>query len=142
VESLRGESGINGAMKRALLLFGRALRLRCPACGGGPLYQGYFTMRPICPSCGLRLEREEGYFLGAMLLNLLVAEGLFIAGFALLLIRTWPTPPWTLLTWGSMAAVVLFPTILYPFSRTVWLALDLLVQPARQEERQPPLPPP
>ncbi len=127
-------------MRRALLLLGRALRLRCPACGGGPLYQGYFTMRPVCPGCGLRLEREEGYFLGAMLLNLLVAEGLFIVGFALLLIRTWPTPPWTLLTWGSMAAVVLFPTILYPFSRTVWLALDLLVQPARQEERQPPPP--
>jgi uncharacterized protein (DUF983 family) len=123
-------------MSRALRLFGRAFARRCPACGGGALFRNYFELRPACPSCGLRLEREEGYFLGAMLLNLLVAEGLFVVGVAVVLLRTWPTPPWTLLTYGSAAAVVLFPIVLYPFSKTVWLALDLLVQPPRADERE------
>ncbi len=123
-------------MKRALLLVGRALRLRCPACGGGPIITGWFQSRERCPRCHLRLEREEGYYLGAMLLTVIVGEVLFVAGFATALILTWPQPPWTLLTYGSALAVVLFPIALYPFSRTVWLALDLLVQPARREEYQ------
>jgi uncharacterized protein (DUF983 family) len=124
-------------MTRALLLFGRALLLRCPNCGGGPVFKGYFTLRETCPRCGLRLEREEGHYLGAMLLNLLVAEGLFIVGFVILLVRTWPTPPWTLLTYGSAAAVVLLPILFYPFSRTCWLALDVLLNPPTAQEQQP-----
>jgi uncharacterized protein (DUF983 family) len=124
-------------MKRAALLLVRALRRRCPACGGGPLFSGWFNLRQSCPSCELWLEREEGYFLGAMLLNVVVAELLFVVGFALALIWTWPSPPWTLLTYGSALAVVLFPVILYPFSKTIWLALDLFFQPATQDEREP-----
>jgi uncharacterized protein (DUF983 family) len=128
-------------MGRTLLLLARALRLRCPACGGGPIFGGWFQSRPACPRCGLRLEREEGYFLGAMLVNALVAEGIFVVGFVATLVLTWPNPPWTLLTVGSAAAVVLFPLLLYPFSRTVWLALDLLVHPPeRHEYRDTPTP--
>jgi hypothetical protein len=69
-----------------------------------------------------------------MLVNVVVAELLFVAGFAAALVLTWPTPPWTALTIGAALAVVLFPLLLYPFSRTVWLALDLLVQPAERHE--------
>jgi uncharacterized protein (DUF983 family) len=121
-------------MKRALLLFSRALRLRCPACGGGPIFGGWFQSRPRCPACGFLLDREEGYFMGAMLLNIIVAEGIFFVGFAVALVLTWPTPPWQLLTIGSMAAVVIFPLLLYPFSRTVYLALDLLIHPPECHE--------
>ena len=93
-------------------------------------------MRPSCPRCGLRLEREQGYFLGAMALNLVVAELLFVVAFATTLVLTWPRPPWVFLTYGSAVGVVLFPIILYPFSRTVWIALDLLFHPVEQHERQ------
>jgi uncharacterized protein (DUF983 family) len=91
-------------------------------------------MRARCPACGLRLEREEGYFLGAMLVNLLVAELLCIAGVALVLLRTWPTPPWQWLQWGVPPLAVLLPVVLYPFSKAVWLALDLVFQPPHAEE--------
>jgi uncharacterized protein (DUF983 family) len=121
-------------VKRLLPLVHRALRLRCPLCGGAGLFAGWFKPRAVCPGCGFQLEREEGYYLGAMLLNVIVAELIFVAGFALTLVRTWPTPPWTLLTYGSMAAVVVFPILLYPFSRSLWLALDLYIQPPRAEE--------
>jgi uncharacterized protein (DUF983 family) len=117
---------------------GRALRLRCPVCGRGALFRGFFQPRERCPACGFRLEREEGYYLGAMLLNVLVAELLFVVGFAIALVRTWPNPPWTLLTVVLMAGVALLPILLYPFSRSVWLALDLMVQPPRAEEFAPP----
>lgn len=29
------------------------LACRCPRCGKGPLYQGFLTLRPSCPACGL-----------------------------------------------------------------------------------------
>ena len=34
-----------------------ALRLRCPACGRGRLFTGWFTMHQRCPACGLDLRR-------------------------------------------------------------------------------------
>jgi uncharacterized protein (DUF983 family) len=95
-------------------------------------------MRSRCPRCGFRFEREEGYFLGAMLLSVIVAELLFVVGFVIALRLTWPSPPWTMLTFVSALAVVLFPLALYPFSRAIWLALDLYVQPARPEEHGTP----
>ena len=30
-----------------------ALACRCPRCGKGALFQGYLTVRPACPECGL-----------------------------------------------------------------------------------------
>ena len=29
------------------------LACRCPRCGQGPLFQGFLTLRPACPVCGL-----------------------------------------------------------------------------------------
>ena len=59
---------------RFLVTMRRALTRRCPYCGGPGIYEGYFALRERCPSCGVRFEREEGYFLGAYALNLIVAE--------------------------------------------------------------------
>ena len=30
----------------------RGLSRRCPACGKGPLFDGYLSIRPTCPVCG------------------------------------------------------------------------------------------
>ncbi len=128
-------------MKRLLLLLGRALRLHCPVCGRASLFRGWFQARAVCSACGFRLEREDGYYLGAMLLNVIVAELIVVIGAAVTMIRTWPSPPWALLTFGAMAAVVVFPIALYPFSRSLWLALDLYVQPPRPEEYEQPASP-
>lgn len=47
----------------------RGFALHCPNCGGGGLFAGPLKMHEDCPSCGLRFEREEGFFLGAMVFN-------------------------------------------------------------------------
>lgn len=121
-------------MRKALILFSRAVRLRCPACGGGPLFSWWVRARTACPGCRLRLDREEGHFLGAMFLNLVVAEGLWAAGLALSIILTWPSPPWTAIMIGSVAAMTLLPVVFYPFSRTIWYAFDLFFQPVQKRE--------
>lgn len=52
----------------ASLLF-RGLTKRCPRCGQGGLSRRWVRLVERCPRCGLRLEREEGAFLGAFAIN-------------------------------------------------------------------------
>jgi len=48
----------------------RALRLRCPNCGGAGLMQSWFVLRARCTACGMRLQRgeDQDYWLMADLL--------------------------------------------------------------------------
>ena len=121
---------------RVLVSLARALRLRCPSCGGGPLFQSWLRMVDRCPQCGLRTGRgEEGYVVGAYMFNIIAAELIWGALFLALLWRTWPEPPWELLTWGGGALMIAMPFLCYPFSKTVFLAFDLLFRPPADTER-------
>ncbi len=82
---------------RALTLLFRGARLRCPHCGGGPLFTRWLIMRESCPGCHLILDRGEvDYFLGGYTVNFIVAELLIVLGGAAAIVFTWPEVPWTL----------------------------------------------
>jgi uncharacterized protein (DUF983 family) len=116
---------------RPLTLLRRAFLRRCPACGARGIYRNYLQQRELCPSCGLRLDRgEPDFFIGAYTINLIVAELIVVFGGLAVLWLTWPNVPWTGLTWGLAASVVASPVVLYPWSRQVWLACDLIFRPA------------
>ena len=116
--------------KRAVLLLARAVRLRCPNCGGRPIVASWLRLQPRCPKCGLRLERgEEGYQVGAYMFNMIAAELIFAAIFLAILAYTWPNPPWTPLLYGGIALMVVLPALFYPFSKTLFLAFDLVFRP-------------
>lgn len=121
-------------MGERLRLFGRALQLRCPRCGGRRLFRSYFSVRPACPDCGFETERGDGYWLGSMTLNLVVAELLFYGGLVAAVFLTWPAVPWQAVWIGSVAGTILAPVLFYPFSKTLWFALDLAVQGVSPEE--------
>lgn len=121
-------------LRRAGLLIGRAMILRCPNCGARGLFATWFRMKASCPSCGLRLDRgERGYQVGSYMLNIIAAELIFMAVFLGILFATWPNPPWTALQYGGALLMVLAPVALYPFTKTVFLAMDLTVRPAHVE---------
>ena len=46
------------------------LAQRCPVCRRGAIFSGWLELHPTCPACGLRFERESGYFLVAVLIGL------------------------------------------------------------------------
>jgi uncharacterized protein (DUF983 family) len=122
-------------LRNAARLFIRAIRLRCPNCGGGPIFRNWFHMRPYCPACGLPLERgEEGYQVGSYMFNIIASELIFATIFLAVLIWTWPSPPWKLLEYGGIGLMLLAPVVFYPFSKTLFLAFDLLFRPATPEE--------
>ena len=129
-------AGSGSSRARATLISAwRALRLRCPRCGAGKVTVRWLGLRPACANCGLRLDRgESDYWLGAMLFNLIAAETLFAVGLVTVLVLTWPNPPWDALQWGSIAAMILAPLILFPFSKLLWLAFDLVFRPPTPDD--------
>ena len=114
----------------------RALRLRCPRCGGERLFAGVFRMHERCAACGLRYEREAGYFVGAIYLNYGVTV-VVACGTVLLLDET------VGLTLAQQLAVgvglgALVPFLFFRYARSLWLGLDHLVTGAdeRAERRR------
>ena len=65
---------------RALTLLWRGVCLRCPRCGARSLFRTWFAMHERCAVCGLRFEREQGYFLGAIYINYGVTVVLALLG--------------------------------------------------------------
>ena len=49
----------------------RGLTNRCPNCGGRSLFKTgtLFELNSGCPDCGLKFEKDDGFYLGAMSLN-------------------------------------------------------------------------
>lgn len=93
-------------------------------------------MRDSCSNCGLRTSRgEEGYLVGAYMFNIMVAELTWVGICLGLVIATWPNPPWDLLLYGGGALMIVLPFLAYPFSKTLFLAFDLIFRPAEDTER-------
>ena len=112
----------------------RGLAKRCPNCGTGHLFPRWLTMVERCPGCGYRFEREEGFFLGAFVVNfgmMLVALAAFIA---VTVVLTLPDPPIGLLATAGAVFMVVWPVLTYPFSKTVWAAIHLVMEPLEPYE--------
>lgn len=120
-------------------MLARALVRHCPRCGSGRLFSRWFRMVERCPRCRFRFARraEEGAFLGAYVLNLAVTEGALAAVlFGFIAVRATADtggPLWPVFALGGLVAAVL-PVAFYPFSRTLWVAIDLAARPVRDDE--------
>jgi uncharacterized protein (DUF983 family) len=109
-----------------------AMLLRCPRCGGRGIWRSWFTMKDRCPACGQDFERGEtsDFWIGAYLIYLVVAElsAVVVAGVM------WATlgsrVSFNVLWGASMALAVLMPVLFYPFSRDLWLAVDIHIRPS------------
>ena len=125
-------------MKRILLLLVRGLARHCPNCGRGGIFDTWFRLKRHCPRCGLALERhEEDYYLGGMMFNIVIAELIYGAGLVIWIVATWPNPPWTWIEYVGVPFMVIAPLLFYPWSKTIWLAFDLMFRPATAEELRP-----
>jgi uncharacterized protein (DUF983 family) len=119
----------------AYLALVRGLVRRCPWCGQGGLFRGWFRMVEACPRCGLPLGQEEGAFLGAMALNYGVAGVLFLTILVVwvaLTVPDVPVVPLLLVGLGLTGAAIL---LVYPSSKKLWAAIDLLLHRMDRSDR-------
>jgi uncharacterized protein (DUF983 family) len=118
-----------GAMRR------RAFRLRCPWCGAGEMFRGLLAMNERCSGCGLRFEREPGYFLGSIYLNYGLAVVVAIALHFVLAdaLEESATAEFAVIAPVATAVGLLF----FRWARALWLAFDLSVDPPAPDEFAP-----
>lgn len=124
-----------GVKQRTGTMVGRALRLRCPACGVGRMFHGWIHLHDFCESCGFRFDRnEKDYFIGSYTINLIVSELIVVAAMVAVILITWPDVPWDTMKWSIIACMIPAPLVTYPFSKSLWLATDLTFQPPKPWE--------
>jgi uncharacterized protein (DUF983 family) len=120
---------------RFWLLFRRALQLRCPLCGQGQLFRKWLLMYPACASCGVKFEREPGFFLGSIYINYGLTALISAIVYPVLLFNK--IVPETPLLVATLAFTVLFPILLFPWARSLWLGFDQWRDPREGEIQSP-----
>ncbi len=115
----------------AFLLLRRGLRQRCPVCGKGKIFKGWFKTYERCPECGFVYEREPGYYSGAMAVNLVISE-LLIAAIAVPLAASQSVSLTTLIVLG-LTLPFLVPLLFYRPTKSLWMALDHFLHPVSRE---------
>lgn len=121
---------------KRILRFGIALK--CPSCGLGPLYESPFKMRDCCQYCDLKFEREQGYFIGAIYINVIATESTLLLTLLVYGLITGTVNERILTALVVLAIVV--PLVFYHHCRSLWLSFDHILNPpehggAREVER-------
>jgi uncharacterized protein (DUF983 family) len=120
------------SLKRAAA---RCLLLRCPACGRASVFERPFHVKHHCPACRSLFKREEGFFVGAIVANVLTTElvvlAAYFAGLALL------GKNFDLLLAILFAVAILFPVAFYHHSWSLWLSADYLIESLPKYAEQP-----
>src|SRR5215469_8221437 len=110
------------------------LRQFCPRCREGrifrsSIYLGFPEMHDRCLKCGLRFNREPGYFLGAMY----VSYGLALVMIAAIGVVLWGVTNWRVDKIAIWAVVSFLPfaPMLTLLSRVLWIYLDQKLDPEK-----------
>ena len=104
----------------------RGAALRCPVCGRARVFQSPFRVRHHCPACLALFQREEGFFVGAIMINVVTTEAAVLAAAGVCLLTLGGRD--ALMLWLLFAVALLFPVAFYHHSWSLWLAADHLIE--------------
>jgi uncharacterized protein (DUF983 family) len=124
---------ING--KQIATALSRCVRLRCPACGEESIVQRFMRIRHHCPFCETLFKREEGFFVGAILVNVVATETLIMVTYLLWLMLV-PHRE-TLMLAVLFSEALIFPLFFYHYSWSLWLGLNHLVESLPKHSGKP-----
>lgn len=112
----------------------RCLKLQCPACGRASVFERPFNVKARCTACGVIFKREEGFFVGAILANVVATEAfILLVYFACILLTNFDYQ--TTLTILFVVGVS-FPLTFYHHSWALWLGLDHLIEGLPRDRKQ------
>lgn len=112
-------------MRRAIA----AARQRCPRCLEGPVFRRFIFMNTACPACGLRFEREPGYFTGAMYVS--YSLGIVTTAPLYFLFLYLHVNPGLILGITAAQLLVCIP-LFFRYSRVLWMYLDMGFSPPNE----------
>ncbi len=114
-------------------MFGKGSRLysifamKCPRCHEGDVFETHnpykkmTAIKETCSHCGLRYEKEMGFFYGAMYVSYMLNIALFVTSVVAYFILLDQYISGTLLMVIYVSLTVVLMPVYYRLSRTIWL---------------------
>ena len=109
-----------------ILTLARCLKLQCPVCGRDSIVRRPFNLKHHCDACGAVFKREEGFFVGAIMANVVATEVFILVVYLSCLILT-NLGDQTILTILFVIAIA-FPLTFYHHAWALWLGMDHLIE--------------
>jgi uncharacterized protein (DUF983 family) len=116
-----------------LLTLGRCLKLQCPACGRASIVDRPFQLKYRCTDCGVIFKREEGFFVGAIMANVVATEVVILIVYFLCLLLT-NLDEQKMLTVLFVVGIT-FPLAFYHHAWSLWLGIDHLIEGLSRKEK-------
>jgi uncharacterized protein (DUF983 family) len=118
-----------------------AINLKCPRCGGGDLYEkdtfppkkGWFSMKTHCSQCGLKFEKEIGFFYGAMYVSYMLNIALFVTVTVSYYLFLEDIVNWGWYITGYVVLTFFLIRWIYRMSRSIWLMFFVSYEPDKRE---------
>lgn len=103
----------------------------CARCGHRGLWVHWFKMKERCPTCGYKIARDEGFWLGGYTMNVVIGEGLLALHLLVFAAYILNHPDASIRPWMTVAVglALIPPIIFFKLSRTIWMSMDLLIHP-------------
>jgi uncharacterized protein (DUF983 family) len=105
----------------------RGIRGCCPRCGSKSVFKSRYRLHDRCPACGLPLEHEDGWSLGAIPLNYAITCVFWVLPVGLIFLFGW-IPIKAALILAGLGALIL-PFLTYRFSKALWIGIYYAVLP-------------
>ena len=102
------------------------LRLRCPACGGSHIFARPFHVKERCESCSAIFKREEGFFVGAIMVAVVTTEALIVLAYLISLPIV--SGHYDLVIGVLLVLALVFPVAFFHHSWSIWLSFDHFIE--------------
>jgi uncharacterized protein (DUF983 family) len=107
------------------------IRMKCPNCQQGDVFEsknpfafGKMTeMKPNCPKCGIKYEKELGFFYGSMYVSYAFNVALFVVATVAYYLYFEERVDWRIYISSYLALTVILYPVFYRLSRSLWLQL-------------------
>jgi uncharacterized protein (DUF983 family) len=109
-----------------LATLARCLKLQCPVCGGESIVRRPFNLKHRCDACGAIFKREEGFFVGAIMANVVATEVFILITYLACLTLTNLSDSSILTILFVMA--IAFPLAFYHHAWALWLGMDHFIE--------------
>lgn len=129
---------MRGVALTASTMLKRGFTRRCAVCGQGHLFHHWLRMVPTCPRCGFVFRRAPGQWLGSWFLNVCLVQAVIVVVLIAAVGVTYPDTPSLVVAGAALVLAIVVPIAFFPFSRTIWVAIDLAMKPLEFDDGVPP----
>lgn len=115
--------------------------MKCPRCGEGELYdrsnlfsfKGVFGMHKNCSNCGLKYEKEIGFFYGAMYVSYMLNIALFVTATVAYYMFFEEQYDWRYYIGVYLLITFTLVRWIYRMSRSIWLMFMVSYDPNKKD---------